>query len=196
VTQLANRWTIWDKLIAGMRFSQTVSRIPDGAVVCDLGCGFDGAFLRALSGRIAAGYGFDQKVSEGEFGNVKLATANLGDGIPIPKNTVDCVTMLALLEHLDEPAKLLSEAHRILKAGGTIIATTPPPRAKWLLEFLAFTIGIISKEEILDHKHYYAPSELVALFRQAGFAEVKVSHFLLGYNQLVVAAKANTAGDL
>ena len=38
--------------------------------------------------------------------------------------------------------------------------TTPSKKAKPLLEFLSFRLGVINKEDILEHKNYFDPNEI------------------------------------
>lgn len=93
-------------------------------------------------------------------GKAALSPIDLDGGIPLPDQSVDCVTMLALLEHLNKPGAVLREVFRILKPGRKVILTTPAPYSKPLLEFLAFRLKLISAEEIMDHKHYFSGPEI------------------------------------
>lgn len=54
-------------------------------------------------------------------------TAGLGDAkaLPLPEASADVFISLETFEHLIDPESLLSEAHRILKHGGTFICSTP-----------------------------------------------------------------------
>ena len=51
--------------------------------------------------------------------------ADLNEPLPIENEVADTVISLSVMEHLREPQMLLNEAHRILKAGGTIILQVP-----------------------------------------------------------------------
>ena len=48
----------------------------------------------------------------------------------------DHVVMLAVLEHLTEPEKVLREAHRILAPGGSLIMTWPSAMVDPILDML------------------------------------------------------------
>lgn len=67
---------------------------------------------------------------------------------------VDVTIMLAVLEHVDDATMLLQVALENTKKGGIIVGTTPSPLAKLPLEFLSYTLGIISTREIEEHKRY------------------------------------------
>ena len=185
------KWSVFDKLIAALRFNNVKNKVPRNSILCDLGCGFNGDFLKAMAPVIIKGYGFDRKVINVTIDNIILHSVNnLENGIPAEDESVDCVTMLAMLEHLDQPDKILQEGSRILKQGGMFILTTPPPISKKLLEFLAFRLKIISEEEIRDHKVYYNRKDIVTLLTKHGYKEIYVRRFMLGFNQLAVGTKS------
>jgi len=172
-----------------MRYNKAMRSVPKNGAVCDIGCGREGAFLRLISPVISKGYGFDPKATLQEQGNIVLSRMRLDDSIPLPESSMDCVVMLALLEHVADPGTLVREAARVLKPGGVLVATTPTPSARSLLEFLAFRLRCISTEEIRDHRHYFTSEMLKGLFESCGFMQVRVSGFQFGFNQLAVARK-------
>jgi len=47
------------------------------------------------------------------------------ENIPVGDQTIDCVFNKSIIEHLQEPEKLLTEAHRILNEKGIIITLCP-----------------------------------------------------------------------
>lgn len=57
----------------------------------------------------------------------------------------DHVTMLAVLDHLAEPAGVLAEAHRILRPGGSLIMTWPSAAVDPILEVLT-RMGLVQDE--------------------------------------------------
>jgi len=184
---LAARWTAIDRWIQTVRFGRVGAEVPTGAVVLDLGCG-TGDFLRWLEPRLKRGFGLDARVADGELSEkVRIETSDLEEPIPFPEASVDTVTALALVEHLRNPGALVREVLRVLQPGGRFVLTTPAPAARPVLEFLAFRLGVISKADIADHKHYFSRAELKSLV--AEFSSVRVEGFLLNLNQLVVAQK-------
>ena len=83
--------------------------------------------------------------------------------------SVDCVTLIAVLEHLKKRERVLSECNRILKAEGKVLITTPAPVRKPILEFLSDKLHIVSPVEIKDHKDYFSKSELKSILEKCGF---------------------------
>lgn len=69
--------------------------------------------------------------------------------------------------------------------------TTPSKKSKKLLEFLAFKLKLISKEQILDHKNYFDKDELISIFIKAWFKKENIEYkkFQFWYNQLLVCIK-------
>ena len=113
--------------------------------------------------------------------------ADLNQTLPLTDNSVDIVTALAVIEHLNQPNIFVNEIFRILKPGGECILTTPAPTSKALLEFLAYKIHIISEKDIRDHKQYLNRSGIITLFEK--FDSVTISYFQFGLNTLIHAKK-------
>lgn len=163
--------------------------LDNNAVFCDIGCG-NGIFLRTISPYISTGYGFDKKVKESCERNLIFRKAYIDEKIPLESNTVDCVTLLAVLEHLEKPESVLLESYRILKSGGKILITTPAPISKPILEFLSYKLNIVSPVEIRDHKHYYPKKELIKLLERCGFVGVAARSFEFGLNNFAIGYKS------
>ena len=79
--------------------------------------------------------------------------------LPFGDGSFDTVVMFQTLEHIPEPARALSEAHRVLRPGGVIVITTP------------FMWGL--HEQPYDF-YRYTPFALEYLADAAGFVDVKI----------------------
>ncbi|MFA5926671.1 MAG: class I SAM-dependent methyltransferase [Patescibacteria group bacterium] len=181
-----------DRIIKMLRFNRIKRNIPSQSCVLDLGCGFRGDFLVALSNHIKSGLGIDMSVSsEVTADNISLKTGIVDKRLDVKDDSMDVVTSLALIEHLDDPKTFLSESHRVLKSGGTLLLTTPSIKAKPILELLAFRLKVISRVEIADHKRYYSKETLENALVDAGFDKSKVSilPFQFGNNLFARAEK-------
>lgn len=172
-----------------LRIRKILPWIPENSVVCDIGCGFAAHFLQGISSYIEKGYGFDQKVKSGMQKNIELYQYDLIKPLPLPDNSVDCITMLAVLEHLSHVDEIFSEIKRICRPGGRIILTTPSPKSRRLLEFLAFKLAIVSPAEISDHKHYWSLDEITTLLEKNNFSLIKVNSFCFQLNNFAVAER-------
>ena len=100
-----------------------------------------------ISPRIKKGYGFDLRINNHKYKNLEFRKINLNK--QVPKFNADYVTLLAVLEHLNNPKKVLSASYKMLNSGGKIILTTPTPSARKILDFLAF-LRLIDHKEIED----------------------------------------------
>ena len=171
------------------RIREIKKYIPKKCILCDIGCGSNAKFLLDISDYISEGYGFDKKIDNKRINNIYLQNTEITDNIPLEDELVDCATLLAVLEHLKNPTKVLAECYRLLKFGGILILTTPSPFSKPILEFLSFKLKIVSPIEIADHKHYYSKEELVEILGGNGFKNIETHSFEFGLNNLAVAFK-------
>lgn len=180
-----------DKFIRWLRFRKVTKYIFKNSIVCDLGCGPNADFLKSISHLIDFGIGIDKKVKDYSSSKLVLKRNYALNKIPLEKGGVDIVTAMAVLEHLVNPQAILNECFRILKKDGKLILTTPSPRAKPILEFLAFKLKLIDEKEIKDHQNYFQPSDLISMLTKAGFKEknIKTQYFEWHFNILVVASK-------
>ena len=128
----------------------------------DIGCG-DGYFIK-------------KSCCKSCWGMDIIYGDKLSDLYIFSNNFFDYVTMLAVIEHLNQPLNIFSEIHRILKPDGRFIFTTPKEKGEWLMR-------IYSGKQDLSHENYYDLDSVLKLSK--GLYNVEVSKlFLLGYNQL------------
>lgn len=186
---MSKNWNIADTLISYLRFNQIDPSLLRNKVVCDFGCGRNGDFLKSISKIIKSGIGIDYKVNEFKNNHIELKPIKVDNVIPISSCSVDIITFLAVLEHIEDPTNILSEFNRILKANGLVILTTPDKSSKRLLEFLAYRLKVINEDEIRDHKKYYNRRMLYDLFENSCFSIMKHKHFQFGLNNLMILRK-------
>lgn len=156
----------------------------------DIGCGWEAKLLVQLEPYIRSGVGVDFKAPNIKTDKLETHSIHLSDALPFESCSFDVVTMLAVLEHLDEPIEILREVERILRPGGRLLLTVPSWYAKPVLEFLAFRLGIINKDEIADHKTYYNKKDLLHLLSQLSNMEAeKHEYFQLVFNNFMVCRK-------
>jgi SAM-dependent methyltransferase len=191
----SNNTSMLDKLIWHMRSTQVRKNLTRPVeTIADFGCGSSAPLLRTLleKGVIKKAIGIDLNPDfSAETKTLSLFKADLNKPLPLEDNSLDAVLSLATLEHLDEPDLHLREIHRTLKPEGTLLLTTPSPRGKPVLEFLAYRLKIIDRREIEDHRKYFNSSMLETAFEHAGFtpSAINAQTFQLGMNNIVVACK-------
>lgn len=185
-------FNILDKLIARMRLDKVIGFVEKGDIVLDFGCGHQAYLLQSVGKAIKKGIGLDSdskthKIDE----HIEVRNFRFTKNLPFGDKSFDKVFMLAVLEHLDpqQASLLFAEYHRTLKDGGKIILTTPTPWGRKILEFLAFRLGIISAQEVADHKVYYGKQDLYDFARKHHYTVEFYNTFQLGGNSLCVMKK-------
>ncbi len=181
-----------EPVLRRMRIGRVIDEIRQvpGCTLLDVGCGYNHKFLSTVEPYITHGSGIDFKVPGVTEGKIKTIQARLDDTLPFADDSFDIVTMLAVLEHLDKPGEICEEIVRVLKAGGKLVLTVPGKRAKPVLEFLSYRLGIVNRAEIEDHKKYYDLDELQEL--SAGVATLEIEKhapFQFGMNNFCVLKK-------
>lgn len=103
------------------------------------------------------------------------------------KDTYDTIVLLAVIEHIEvfEVHKIFSEFKPLLRKGGRIFLTTPTKACMPVLEVLS-RVGVLSRENILEHKHYWSKKDIFDLADKNGFRVTTYKKFQLGLNQLAV----------
>lgn len=106
------------------------------------------------------------------------------------KDTFDLITIFAVLEHVDDPYDLINVLTKLLTRGGFLVGTTPAKPAKPVLEFLSYSLGIISRREIDEHKNYFDRTFMDKIFSSVASKNKMLNfyhkYFELGLNNLFV----------
>lgn len=134
-----------------------------GPVVLEAGCGegYGAAMLTDRAERVIA-LDYDEPSTRHvreHYPALDPVRGNLAY-LPIRSSTIDTVANFQVLEHMWDQGGFLTECHRVLRPGGTLIVTTP--------NRLTFTP---ESDTPLNpyHTREFAPSELAGLLRSAGF---------------------------
>ncbi len=192
VSHSEKREPLLENFLSQLRFLKVWGNTKRGSVVADLGCGYKGAFLRKISGKIKSGIGYDISVSNKDLPkNIVLKKVDLNGNIDKRKDYFDVITALAVLEHINNPVRFLKQAKKMLKRNGKLIITTPDKSGKKILEFLSFNLGLISKKEISDHKNYFDKEKIESLAKNAELKIIKIGTFEFGWNIIFVGQKVN-----
>lgn len=159
--------------------------IEQGDIVVDIGCGSGNLTVRAGESTTLA-FGVDPSLEATRFCRSRpdaracgFATAS-GYHLPFEDACADAVLLVEVIEHLTDPPGLLSEAHRILRPGGRLLATTPNYGAGslWpLLEWVADRSGLVAEMAEEQHVKLYDPNALVRELSGSGFSVEQLGSF-------------------
>jgi 2-polyprenyl-3-methyl-5-hydroxy-6-metoxy-1,4-benzoquinol methylase len=160
-----------------------------GLKVLDLGCR-DGSLSRAYAdGNEIVGVDADREAlaAAAELG-IETHWADLDDPLDFDDASFDVVVAGELLEHLRDPHRVVEDVRRVLRPGGTFVASVP--NAYRLKNRMRFLLGH-DPEDDPTHLHMFAPHEVQRLL--AGFEEQRV-HFIAG--RLVAVQPKLFANDI
>ncbi len=141
---------------------------PSGNIL-DIGCG-TGANLALFAGEnSAAGIDYSSAALERcrQRGLTRVARAD-AQALPFPSESFDGALMIDVLYHLDVSNKVqaLSEAARVLRPGGILIANVPA--YQWLYS---------SHDEAIHTGRRFTRRELVTLIESAGLEALRVTYW-------------------
>lgn len=161
-------WFVGRRRIIGAVLDANIARdARDGRRILDVGCG-TGTMLAELR-RFGDVHGVDTEPAAVEFchrqGETQVELASGGE-IPHPDASFDLVTLLDVIEHVDDDQTLLAEARRLLAPGGSILITVP-----------AYTWMWGEQDEIAHHRRRYTRPQLIDSLQRAGFRASRASYF-------------------
>ena len=140
--------------------------------ILDVGCGNGGLLMsleRAFPAAFIAGMdGYPQALLHCRKRSAR-ATLILGDILHVERIPIaekfDVVILADVLEHLDEPEKVLRGIRSILTPRGIVIATVPASMALWS-----------DRDVFLGHRKRYDRRGLKALFQQSDFRVLRSNY--------------------
>jgi ubiquinone/menaquinone biosynthesis C-methylase UbiE len=184
-------YTAFDRFVAWRRFRAAAPHIGVRSTVCDLGCGAGAPFLKYIESRLISGVGLDEYAGQSSRDKISVVRADITASLPLESAQFDHVTMLAVLEHLTQPARVLGEAYRILRPQGSLIMTWPSPMVDPLLEVLT-RIKLVNNELGFDQHQPRIPLEkLKAMLQTIGFTRFEAGKFEMGMHNWLVAHKGS-----
>lgn len=141
--------------------------LKNGERLLEIGCG-RGDFLTAFSGIGLDCFAVDkEKEGQNMLPGFAVKQCDISrEPLPFEDNFFDVVYHKSLIEHLDDPIRLMNETLRVLKPGGKIIVLTPD----WVSQMENFY-------EDYTHHRPYTPAALKDLLTISGFGEIKAETF-------------------
>lgn len=175
-----------DRWLQSWRIAKAVPFVRAGDRLLDIGC-FDRTLIDRVADRIASATGVDAEIEPQQDGKVRLLRGIFPDDLGLPESSVECVTALAVLEHVREPEAFAGAIHRVLTPGGRAVLTVPHPLVDRILDVLMFLR--IADGMAAEEHHGFDLNETVPIFEKAGLRLAERRRFQLGLNQLFVFEK-------
>lgn len=136
--------------------------------ILDIGCGA-GGMLSFLSnwGEVAGVDASPEAVAMAAATGVgDVRHGSLPGDIPFDPASFDVITLLDVLEHVDDDVMALEAVRRLLRPHGTLIMTVPAYRLLWS-----------GHDVVNEHRRRYVRGELRHKLQEAGFTVDRLSYF-------------------
>lgn len=159
-------WWFQGRLRAVSRILGRYARADGHPRLLDIGCG-TGMFLER-QGVAYRSFGLDFSREALDFsrqrGLTRLVCAD-SQAIPFASDSFDVVTAFDLIEHVPRDQTLVSEAHRILRPGGMLVASVPAHQFLWGAHDVA-----------LHHHRRYQWAQFDSLFEPAKWKPIRMTY--------------------
>jgi len=140
-------------------------RVTEERLLADIGCG-TGAVLPILS-RFGRVFGIDSSSSAVEICRERgFADVYLPDEPEWQPHSFDVLTVLDVIEHVDDDRDFLQHYLHWLKPHGLLLLTAPAYMSLWS-----------EHDDINQHRRRYTKKQILALVEEAGFRPCQLSYF-------------------
>lgn len=175
-----------DRFLQRWRIRVAAPYVSTGDRLLDIGC-YDGALIERVRPRISGAVGIDPLADAAERGGVTILKGAIPGDDRLDSESFDCVTMLATLEHVEDPVAVSRYCFRLLKPGGRLILTVPHA----LVDRIVHVMVRLRMAHGMDFEahHGFDVRETEPTFARAGFRLVIKRVFELGLNRLYVFEK-------
>lgn len=164
------------------------SRLPDEALLLDLGSGSGGipAAISRTGDTTVAGDIDLQLLSTAATRGLAPLCVDFDGVLPVADAVFDGAMIIDAIEHTDDPKRILDELHRVLRPGGVLVVFTPPYDSHaWIA---AEAVHNLITRRRSDH---IAPFTRESLTYAVGrrFRELEIGRVNLGLSMYAVAVK-------
>lgn len=104
--------------------------------------------------------------------------------LPIADDSLDLVTALDVLEHLEDDAAAAAEIRRVLRPGGVLVVTVPVDRRLWS-----------AHDEAVGHVRRYERAQIIGLLESAGLRVETVRSWMVLLRPAVALRRRTSQGS-
>lgn len=170
------RYRLWRRTYEVLATIEEFAEKPVQDII-DLGAA-DGRMLDAVHQKYkhahCMGVEYNQELvdfAKAKFPYLKIVQGDI-HSLDFLGNSFDVGIATAVIEHVSNPVKIISEIKRVLKPNGIFILTSPVP----LWEHLATLVGHLKRGQ---HKTVITLKQLKSLVTNSGFTVLKAQKFML-----------------
>lgn len=160
----------------------------EGKSILDLGCGWGGVVLHAAD-KASKAVGIEPDMErlgiaralQKETGAAQVELLEgVGEKLPFADNTFDVIASYQVLEHVQDPAKVMQEVSRVLKPGGVFHFSTPNYMAFYEPHYKIFWLPLMPKflgrlylrlrgrkPEFVNHINYVNPISIRRMLKES-----------------------------
>ena len=176
-----------DRVLSRWRIGKAAAWVRPGDRLLDVGS-HDGSLMREVRLRVASAVGIDAMAEPRDDGPAeRIVRGAFPDDLDAAPGSFDCITALAVLEHVQDPSAFAAACFRLLSPAGRVVLTVPHPAVDRIVEGL-IALRLADGMDFEEH-HGFEVNRTIRLFEQAGFQTVARRPFQLGLNHLFVFAK-------
>jgi len=198
-----------DRFLRSWRIAKALPHVRPGDRLLDVGC-FDRSLIDRVLDRVDAAVGIDPSIDpsiepaieptiepsieSGRSGRsrrsdrVELIRGRFPEDARFDPESFDCVTALAVLEHVEDPRAFAEACARALAPGGRVVLTVPHAFVDRILDGL-IAVGLADGMAAEEH-HGFDLEDARKAFEDAGLRLEIEERFQLGLNRLFVFGKA------
>jgi SAM-dependent methyltransferase len=134
--------------------------------ILDVGCG-TGGMLTGYE-QYGVSFGVDTAAEAAHFCRLRGLRMMVGSGteLPLADESMDVVSALDVIEHVDDDRGIMSEMRRVCRKNGVLLLTVPAFQFLW------------SSHDVLNHhRRRYIRGQIADLLRDSGFEPLKLSYY-------------------
>jgi SAM-dependent methyltransferase len=179
---------VLSRWVKSFRIREALREVEGGRSVLDLGCGLCELALRLPTTIRYVGVEREPWMLERArrlLPERRFLGADLEDPAFDPGGSFDRLLLVAVWEHLADPASFVRRSIRWVEPGGRLVLSTPSPRGRIPIEW-GSRIGLLSRHADDEHERLWSLEEVRRVAGEAGWKFLRGREFLFGFNQIVV----------